>query len=325
MKRSLVKKEKNDFWKQHINSWKTSGLSQAEYCSVNNLSTSNFSKWKKKIAPNLKPKNYRSKSKYSKFTKLSDSEFELLMLSFFEGEEIKNTEKRTGISAKTISNIYHAFQDQVVSNALIYPHLFFHAGTLLLLGPPPDSQERLDFYKEKFEHRKNQVRSNESLEGQLRNNIELSFRLLTNYMSYEWTLTECFVFREVGLQLYYAFIYAEEHGTDPAVWDVSLYKKLALETNLVNVFVANMGHWATERNATSYFIDENWGTIFRNRNTRAIDKRWAETLTRDLQWALKHSPMKGKKKLRNTYWDEYRPDDTSIEEAKAKLFAANLT
>lgn len=320
-----MKSEKAAFWHQHIHTWKNSGLSQAEYCSVNNLSTSNFSKWKKKIAPTAKPKHYRPKSKYSKYTKLTDAEFELLMLSFFEGEEIQATEERTGISAKTISNLYRDLQDQVVSNALIYPHLFFHAGTLLLLGPPPDSQKRLDFYKEEFEHRKNQVRSNEDPKGQLRNNIELSFRLLVNYMSYEWSLAECFVFREVGMQLYYAFIYAEEHGTDPIAWDVSLYKKLVIETNLVNVFVANINYWATVRNGTSYFEEENWDSIFRDRNRRKIDKAWAQSLAHDLQWALKHSPMKGKKKRRNAYWDEFRPDDTAIEEVKAKLFAANQT
>lgn len=314
-----MKEEKVDFWQKHIHSWKKSGLSQADYCQANELSTSNFSKWKKKIAPGIKAKNYRPKSKYSKFTKISDKEFEELMLSFFEGEPIQESSKRMGVSTKTISKLYNSFQDQVVSMALIYPHLFFHAGTLLLLGPPPDSLDRLEFYKEKFEHRKNQVRSNDTSEGSLRNNIELSYRLLVNYMSYEWSLAEGFVFREFGLKLYYGLIYSKENNTDPALWSSELYKKIVLETNLVSAYLENMGYWANEVSPNSYFPDEFWNEIFEDRQRRTIDKSWAKSLANDLQWALKHSPMKGNKRFRNTYWDEYRPDDESIEKVKSKL------
>lgn len=314
--------EKVDFWQDHIDAWKRSGISQKEYCSLNNLSPGNFSKWKKKLAPAAKPARYKAQNKYAKFTKLSNTEFEKLVLAFFEGEEITETESKTGVSARTIADLYRDLQDQVISNALIYPHLFFHAGTLLLLGPPPDAQERLDFYKDTFAFRKSQVRSNETPEGQLRNNIEITFRLLVNFMSYEWSLAECFVFRELGLQIYYEHIYAKEHDTDPYHWDDVLYKQLVIETNLVNAFKANMDYWAIERKGECYLFEEAWNALFKNRTRRMIDKTWAKNLAHDLLWALKNSPIKGRKKLRSGYWDEYRPDDSEIDEVKVKLFSS---
>lgn len=241
------------------------------------------------------------------------------MVSFFGGEDIRATANKTGISSKTIATTYHTFQDHVVSNALIYPHLFFHAGPLLLLGPPPDSQARLASYRDEFENRKSQVRSNEEPEGRLRNNIEISFRLLMNYMTYEWSLAEAFVFREIGLELYYIFTYCAQHGTDPNIWDLELHKKMALEINLVIAFVANMNHWATERHGESYFENQNWEGVFRERARRDINDAWTMALVQDLQWTLQRNPIKGKRKLRNTYWDEYAPGDTAIEEAKRRL------
>lgn len=47
---SLTKprKQKSDFWKNHINQWENSGLSQQEYCNRHNLALSTFGYWKRK-------------------------------------------------------------------------------------------------------------------------------------------------------------------------------------------------------------------------------------------------------------------------------------
>jgi hypothetical protein len=39
---------KQDYWQEHIASWKTSGLTQKEYCRANSLSVQSFGYWKRK-------------------------------------------------------------------------------------------------------------------------------------------------------------------------------------------------------------------------------------------------------------------------------------
>jgi hypothetical protein len=39
---------KRQYWHEHIESWKRSGLSQAEYCRLNSLRLKNFWYWKKR-------------------------------------------------------------------------------------------------------------------------------------------------------------------------------------------------------------------------------------------------------------------------------------
>lgn len=44
--RSLEEREK--FWEGHLREWMSSGLSQAQYCRENNLSSKTFGYWKRK-------------------------------------------------------------------------------------------------------------------------------------------------------------------------------------------------------------------------------------------------------------------------------------
>ena len=41
--------EKREFWKELIHHWQESGLTQTDYCRTHNLTTHQFSYWKKKI------------------------------------------------------------------------------------------------------------------------------------------------------------------------------------------------------------------------------------------------------------------------------------
>lgn len=42
------KEEKRRYWQRQIESWRQSGLSQAEYCRINSLPIKNFGYWKKR-------------------------------------------------------------------------------------------------------------------------------------------------------------------------------------------------------------------------------------------------------------------------------------
>lgn len=44
------KQAKRQYWQEHVESWKRSGLSQAEYCRLNLLRLKNFWYWKKRYS-----------------------------------------------------------------------------------------------------------------------------------------------------------------------------------------------------------------------------------------------------------------------------------
>jgi hypothetical protein len=44
---------KRQYWQEHIESWKRSGLSQAEYCRLNSLRLKNFWYWKKQYSEKI--------------------------------------------------------------------------------------------------------------------------------------------------------------------------------------------------------------------------------------------------------------------------------
>ncbi|MGC9196618.1 MAG: IS66 family insertion sequence element accessory protein TnpA [Syntrophobacteraceae bacterium] len=45
---SSPKSEDGRFWERHIEKWKTSGLTQAEYCRKNGINIRSFYRWKRK-------------------------------------------------------------------------------------------------------------------------------------------------------------------------------------------------------------------------------------------------------------------------------------
>lgn len=310
------------FWQQHIKNWQKSGQTQSDYCGLNKLSASSFSKWKAKLYPKAKakPKRYQPKSQYSKNTKLSDQDFEALIDAFFAGEALRETSQQTGISTKTISKTYEELQTATIEAALHYPHLFFGAGTLLLLCPPPDVTERMEAYQENFSNRAYRYRDESTDAGRFRNNIEFSYRLLINYCAYSWTMAETLVFREVGLELYYHFTLATEQNIDPKAWSSDLYLALAKEVNLLVAYQGNMNHWATERGMVSFFAEDFWARIFSERAQQPYDNKWCDQMAHDLKWTLKHRILGGVAKQRNTYWDEFVPDLEETDAVKRALF-----
>jgi len=49
LSRAEDSKRKRDYWKRHIDSWQSSGLSQTEYCRQHDLKDHLFVYWKKRI------------------------------------------------------------------------------------------------------------------------------------------------------------------------------------------------------------------------------------------------------------------------------------
>jgi hypothetical protein len=43
--------EKRRYWKEHLDSWQVSGLTQVEYCRKNDLSRFRFQYWKRRFQP----------------------------------------------------------------------------------------------------------------------------------------------------------------------------------------------------------------------------------------------------------------------------------
>lgn len=313
--------EQENLWRQHIENWRKSSQSQADYCGLNNLSASNFSKWKSKLYPKLKgkTKRYQPKSQYSKNTKLSDQEFGTLIHSFFAGDPLRETTQKTGISTKTISKTYEELQAATVEGALQYPHLFCGAGTLLLLCPPPDVEERMLKYQDDFPHRTYRYRDESTEAGRLRNNIEFVYRLLVNYTSYAWSMAETLVFREIGLELYYHFILAPEQNIEPESWSSELYLQLAKDVNLLIALHGNMNHWAMQRGMNSFFAEDFWARVFEGRTPHSYDEKWCSQMAHDLKWTLRHKILGGTAKQRNTYWDEFAPTVEEIDSVKRNL------
>jgi hypothetical protein len=46
---SIYKTEKRLYWENHIEKWKASGLSQVEYCRLNDVKVKSFRYWKRRI------------------------------------------------------------------------------------------------------------------------------------------------------------------------------------------------------------------------------------------------------------------------------------
>jgi hypothetical protein len=49
--RKAALREKRRYWKEHIDSWKASGLKQAQYCRQHDLKLHRFVYWRKKYLP----------------------------------------------------------------------------------------------------------------------------------------------------------------------------------------------------------------------------------------------------------------------------------
>jgi hypothetical protein len=50
--------EKQRYWNQHLNRWRSDGSSQIEYCRKNNISRFQFQYWKRRLQPSEKSPSF---------------------------------------------------------------------------------------------------------------------------------------------------------------------------------------------------------------------------------------------------------------------------
>jgi len=312
--------DKDQFWKDHIATWKAGKLSQADYCKQNNLSKSSFSKWKRKFYPKLKGarKHHVVKSRYYKFAKLPDDKIELLMQWFLIGIGAKKSSQYLGVSRDSVYKFYNDFRLAVIDGALLYPQLFFGVGPILTLGPISDMQYVFNYAKTVFpELRKREYRI--SKKGIVRSKIQVVYQLLIFNTLFKWTEGEVFLFRNMGFQFFYAFVYSAHHKLDGSDWNEQRLKQLANEFQLTTVARFNWEHWAGAREMVSFLPENNWIAIYKNRETRVPDSTWMKTMFHDLKWVLRKHKRRDTRNPRSNYWDEFYPTSSTLQNALEKL------
>lgn len=321
-----------DFWEKHIRAWQQSQLTQRQYCSEQKISATAFSKWKKKLHPNLKAgkKKYKTRSKYYKFTKVSDSDIELLMQCFLQGKAARTAAEASGINQNSVYKFYNDFRMAIVDGALLYPHLFYGAGMLLLLGPPPDLRRIRELFRVHFPgytptSKTGLVRSRTHQDAKDSPNMKTNIQVLTLVLFYNafhvWQEEEIFVFRKWGYVLFYHYIYAPEYGLNLNAWNYEIHVKLLKEYHATTVARALWDYWANVRKHESYIKAEVWSVLYSDREVRlpSRDKEWLERMFGDFKWLLKKHRIGDKKMLRSNYWDEYAPPRKDCLETEQKL------
>jgi transposase len=53
--RQIIQEEKKQFWQDHIQAWRRSGLNQSEYCRRQGLNKDAYFYWKKKLSQDSSP------------------------------------------------------------------------------------------------------------------------------------------------------------------------------------------------------------------------------------------------------------------------------
>lgn len=322
----------SEYWAGHIKAWKRGKMTQAQYCAANGLSKSAFSKWKNKLYPKLKGarKQYKTKSKYYKYTKLSDPQVESLLRSFLRGSPVEAAARKTSISKETVYKFYNDFRLAIVDGALAYPHLFFGAGMLLLLGPPAN----LDWIRNlvssyfpgfrptgMFGKIRSRTKDNPADTSNLKANIQVLTLVLFWHSFHKWSEEEIFVFRKWGYMLFFQYIYAPEHNLKPNVWSDEIQMKLYREFGGTVVARALWDYWATKRNYDPFLPANSWTLLHSDREFRTPlnNKVWFNQMFADFKWLLKKHRIGEKRTPRSTYWDEYSPSTKATLEVERTL------
>lgn len=315
---------KTKFWEEHIKAWPKSGVSQADYCLKHKISVTAFSKWKLRFYPSWKHKNkiYKPKSKYYKFTKLSDETIEKLMLYFIVGISAKNSAEYSGISVKSVYNYYNDFRLALIDGALLYPQLFFGVGMILTLGPPHSPWKAINHIGRVFSNLK--ARSFQSTEkGKLRSKIQIVYLMLLYNSLYQWEEGEIFLSRQTGYEIFYRFIYSKHYQLDSNNWNEEIYLKLLREVTATTVARSNWDYWANKQNHVSVMSEKQWAAIYQNRKNRAISEEgWINPMLHDLKWVMQKHRRKAQQAKLSNYWSEYIPDRDTVNQASINLFGS---
>lgn len=328
------------FWDEKIRAWQKTNLPQSTYCKLNGLSITAFSKWKKKLHPNLTARHpvYKLKSKYYKFTKIPDQKIETLIRCFLLGTPAKNAAQESGIKQNTIYKFYNDFRLALINGALSYPQLFFHAGPLLMLGPPTHLHGVMRVVGELLPaHKPNNksavLRSRRNIGAKdtkhLKSNLQVLTSVFLYYCLYKWTLEEAFSFRERGFRIFYKHVYAPNNNLNP---DLKLDDKMLIslyrEINNTSVARANWDYWATknERKPFHEADAQFWTSLEIDREKRFIAHHndWLKPLFKDFCWILKTHKISDKNQVRSSYWSEFFPTSEAVEQSRREHIKKRL-
>ena len=320
-----------------IGEWQKMDISQAAYCVDKKLSITAFSKWKKKLHPNIKARHpvYRVRSKYYKFTKLPDEKIEALMKCFLKGMPAKQASEKTGIKQNSIYKFYNDFRLALVNGALVYPHLFFHTGVLLMLGAPPFLDNVIaatgnDMPAQKPNRRYAQLRYVKNMGWHeakaLKSNMQVLSALLIFYSTFKWELDEGVNYRNEAYRVFYKYSYATDRGLNPdIVVKPDLVETIAREIPKTIVARANWNSCYKGNERKSLLSEEFWVPLFRNRKFRNVtDPEWIKEMLKDFRWLLRRHKISEKHQVRSAYWDEIKPDlekahQSRMEQTKERL------
>lgn len=76
--------EKQRYWNQHLNRWRSDGSSQIEYCRQNNLSRFQFQYWKKRLQPSEKSPSFIEVRLSSVISKKSSHALRLVVNDYYQ-------------------------------------------------------------------------------------------------------------------------------------------------------------------------------------------------------------------------------------------------
>lgn len=303
LKRSKHATRKSGFWEKDVKAWHESNVSQAEYCNLNALSQSAFSKWKKQLHPKLgRYKERKPKNTYLKFAKITEEQTDILIRGFLSDTPTQDLAAKANISVKTCYKYLRILRKNLIIGAVNYPPLFNGAGMLLFFGPPPHIHKRL---VEKYRG-KNKKPSKRELSNLMK-------EVLIDHSRYDWTIAETWFFYSYGWAFFYRDIYSKIHGLEGETMTKHHRKFMHAEftvgqavTQLWQLYVAN--------DMQVFLTEDTWKAIYFG-HSQDMSRKHQRNLIHDLKWVLSnHDPLR-----RNTYWDTYKPEQSELDTVKEKL------
>lgn len=303
LKRSKHATRKSRFWEKDIKAWHQSNTSQAEYCNLNALSQSAFSKWKKQLHPELgRYKERKPKSSYLKFAKITDEQIDILIRDFLSDTSAQDLAVKANISIKTCYKYLREIRKCLFIGATEYPALFNGAGMLLFLGPPPHIHERL---VEKYRG-KNKKPSKRELSNIMKESI-------VDHSRYDWTLAEAWFFYTYGWMFFYRDVYSKIHGFEGEPMTKHHIKFMQAEYT-VGQAVSQLWEFYVASDMQAFLTEDTWNAIYYERS-EVVSRKHRRNLIHDLKWVLcNHDPLR-----RNTYWDTYKPEQSEFDSVREKL------
>ncbi len=293
---------KETLWKQHIQDWKKSTLSQTDYCAKHKLSKTAFSKWKQKLYPNLKHKHKprAQKSKYGKNLKLSDEKIENLAECFLNHYAASEAAIMLEISVNTANRYFVLFREALMFGALMYPELFSGAGVIIRLGISPISKNiELMFQRDERGFVDNE-----------RKDLILQTETIMHYSKFMWNKEEIQLYHALSIFSYFENVYCAEQSITPTF--ETFTEEAQKEITLLPRYNFMDKMWKTSQSNGFFQDDWYWCAFF---HTRELYNPlfWLKEMHKDLLWIIQKHSIELTIKKKNKYFDGYQASINIIE------------